>query len=120
MKKIALATVISMLLVSPVAANEKEVDLFPLLDMDKSGDISFAEFNVFVESIVEQKVADMGIFGDLPIDSPNVRIYKDEIIKGMLNSSKQFFELQDKDGNLIITREEYNNSLLQPLLKIGE
>ena len=120
MKKIALVTVMSMLLVSPLMANEKEEDIFPLLDMDKNGDISFAEFNAFMETLMEQKIADMVIFGDLPMDSPNIRIYKEEIVKGMLNSSKQFFELQDKNGDLIITRDEYNNSLLQPLLKIGE
>lgn len=120
MKKIILMSVISVFLAFPLMASETETDLFPLLDMDKSGDISFLEFNMFVESIVEQKIADMGIFGDLPMDSPNIRIYKEEIIKGLLNGTKQFFEMQDKDGNLIITAEEYNNSLFQPLLKIGE
>ena len=120
MKKIILMSVISVFLAFPLMASETETDLFPLLDMDKSGEIAFSEFNVFVESIMEQKIKDMGIFGDLPMDSPNIRIYKEEIIKGMLNGTKHFFELQDKDGDLIITRDEYNNSLMQPLLKIGE
>ena len=45
---------------------------------------------------------------------------KEEIVRGMLNNTKQFFELQDQNGDLVITADEYNNSLFQPLLNIAK
>ena len=102
------------------SARAEEIDLFPVLDTDKSEDISITEFNTFVEMQALEYIKNSGILGDIPFDSPNIRMLKEEIVRGMLNNTKQFFELQDQNGDLVITADEYNNSLFQPLLNIAK
>ena len=112
------------LLVSSLVANsamaQMEMDLFEKLDVNQSGDISSSEFDAFVESVVTNKLAKNAVFCDISVNDARMRVYKEEIIKSILNGSKQFFELQDKNGDLIITKDEYNNDLMLPLLNIGE
>lgn len=119
MHKIYIGAVLGIMLSSSVAV-AKEVDLFPMLDTDKSEDISITEFNTFVEMQALEYIKNSGILGDIPFDSPDIRMLKEEIVQGMLNNTKQFFELQDKNGDLAITTDEYNNSLFQPLLNIAK
>ena len=66
MKSWLMYVVVLIILSAPVGASE--VDLFPTLDMDKSGEISISEFDAFIEQIMEQKIKDMNIFADLSAD----------------------------------------------------
>ena len=108
----------SFIFCSHTSANESS--LFCQIDTDNNDEISQKEFKNFVQKIAEEQIQSSKIFGDVPLNSPSIRLYTEEMILILTAQYQEIFNLQDKNKDYKISKNEYDEKLFAPLLSLKE